>query len=84
MTESIDRRIGVVITRAAIPACESCVGTELDHAEGNDSARKRVTVSGGADEGINVTSEIALRIDVQRKEKKQANDQYKSHDSQRR
>jgi hypothetical protein len=41
----------------------------LDHAEGNDGARKRVTMSAGANEGVDVTSEIALRRRFDRKEK---------------
>ena len=71
-----------MITRTPIPAREPCIRAELDHAEGNDSARERVAVSGGTDEGIDVMCEIALRRDVQRKQEKQANDMDKSHDPQ--
>jgi len=40
----------------AVPACEACIRTELDHAEGNNSAGECVAVSAGADEWIDVAS----------------------------
>jgi hypothetical protein len=41
----------------------------LDHAERNDRAWKRVTVTTGADERIDVSREVSLRRDVCRHEK---------------
>ena len=66
VTESVDDRIGIVITGAAVPAGEPRVRAELDHAERNDRAGKRVTVSGGADERIDVTREICAERKLRR------------------
>ena len=48
-----------MITGTTIPTAEPCVGTKLDHPERNNRTRKRVTVSAGTDEGIDVVSEVA-------------------------
>ena len=69
MTEAVDGGIGVVITGTAIPTGESCVRTELDHAERHDRAGKRVTVSTCPDEGVDVSREISLARDRQTKQK---------------
>src|SRR5688500_17839604 len=61
VTEAVDYRVGIVIARTTVPTCESRVRTELDHAERHYRARESVTVTGGADEWVNVTCEILLR-----------------------
>src|SRR5690349_13877478 len=71
VAETVNNRIGVVITRAAVPTRQSRVRTQLDHAERHDGAGKRVTVSAGADKWVDVTREVSLSIDVRRYEKYQ-------------
>ena len=70
VTEAVDSGIGIVITRTTVPACESRVRAELDHAVRNDRAGKRVPVTTGADEGIDVAREVSLGIDLCWQEKK--------------
>src|ERR1051325_2710145 len=67
VTEAVDYGVGVVITRAAVPTRESCIRTELDHAERHNRAWKRVAVPGGADEWIYVMCEILLSGNRERK-----------------
>ena len=67
--ETVNFRIRVVITGATIPTSEPSIWTELDHAERNDRAWERVAMSAGADEGIDVACEIALRDDLKWKQK---------------
>ena len=77
VTEAVDGGVGVMIAGAAVPARESGVGAELDHAEGNGRAGKRVAVFSGADEGIDVAREILLREDGQRQQENQSDGIYK-------
>ena len=49
MAETVDARIRVVIAGAAVPAGESCVRTELDHAEWDYRTGECVAVPAGAD-----------------------------------
>ena len=67
-----------MITRTAVPACESCVRAELDHAEGDERAGECVAVSPRADEWVDVATQIALRGDVEW-EKKQVENNYGAH-----
>src|SRR5687767_9832214 len=60
VTESINDRVRIVIARTAVPAGETRVRAELDHAVRDDRARERVTVSRRADERIDVAREILL------------------------
>ncbi len=64
VTEAVDDRIGVVVTGAAVPAGESRVGAELDHAKRPRRAGKRVAMPAGADKRIDVTREVLLRRDL--------------------
>src|SRR5215510_1537310 len=66
VAEAVDRGVRVVITGTTIPAAESCIRTELDHAERNSRPRESMAVPAGADERIDVTREISLRVDLKR------------------
>ena len=46
-----------MIAAASVPTFEPCIGTELYHAEGNDSARVGMSVSPGSDKGIDEIGE---------------------------
>ncbi len=74
VTETVDDRVRIVVTGAPVPTRETRVRTELDHTERHDRARERVAVTGGADEWIDVTCEIALRGDLQWEEKQKTKD----------
>ena len=63
VAETVDDRIGVVVTGTAVPAGESRVRAELDHAERARGARIRVTMTAGAHEWIYIAREILLRRD---------------------
>lgn len=54
MGESIDHRIRIMISAAAIPAGEPRVGRKLHHAERQHRPGKRMTMAAGADEGVDV------------------------------
>ena len=71
VAETVDDRVGVMITGAAIPTGEARIRAELDHAERPRGAGKRVTVAAGADERIDVPREILLR-ERQRRKQQQA------------
>ena len=69
MTEAVDDRVGIMIARRAVPAGESRIRTELDHAERDDRAGKGVAVSSRVDKRIDVAREVFLRIDLKREAK---------------
>jgi len=71
VAETVDDRIGVVITGAAVPAGESCIGAELDHAERPRRARKRVTMTSRADKRVDVAREILLRRNLRGRQDQQ-------------
>src|ERR1043165_6489714 len=78
VAEAIELCVRVVITGAAVPACDSCAGAELDHTEGDDRAGECVAMSAGADERVDIPRQIALRGHA-RRENKKAQENYDAH-----
>src|SRR6185312_2696581 len=52
--EALDGWIGVFIPRIRVPILSVRVRTDLDHAEGRRGTRKRITLTLGADEGMDI------------------------------
>ena len=69
VTKAVDDRVGVVITRAAVPAGQTRVRAELDQPERNNRAGELVAVTACANKRIDLTSEVSLCVDLKREQK---------------
>ena len=56
--KTVNRRIGIMITRTSVPIINARVGRELHHSERHRRARKCVSVSACADERIDIARVI--------------------------
>ena len=61
VAEAENRRIGIMISRTAVPRFQPRVGAELHHAEGNRGAGIGVSVLGRADHGPNALAAASAR-----------------------